>query len=118
MDTCIITINIYVDLSKSFDTLNFDILLNKLNYYGIQGCASKLIYSCLSVRWQFVDFSGDKSSYLPIKTGVPQGSFLGPRLFLIYINDLPVVSNVFDMLMYADDTTHTATLIRILEKSS
>ena len=105
MDSCNIPTNIYIDLSKAFDTLNFDILFNKLDYYGAQGCASRLIYSYLSERWQFVDFSGHKSSYLPIKTVVSQRSVLGPLLFLIYINDLPLVSNVFDMLMYADDTT-------------
>ena len=105
MDSCNIPTNIYIDLSKAFDTLNFDILLNKLDYYSVQGCANRLIYySYLSERWQFVYFSGHKSSYLPIKTGVPQGSVLGPLLFLIYINDLPRVSNVFDMLMYANDT--------------
>ena len=64
-----------------------------------------LIISYLSERWQFVYFNGHKSSYLPIKTGIPQGSVLGPLLFFIYINDLPLVSNVYDMLMYADDTT-------------
>ena len=101
MDNFNIPTNIYIDLSKVFDTLNFDILLNKLDYYGIQGCAYRLICSYLSDRGQFVDFNGHKSSYLPIKYSVPQGSVLGPLLFLIYINDL----YVFDMLMCADDTT-------------
>ena len=99
IDNFNILTNIYIDLSKAFDTLNFDILLNKLDYYeyGVQGCANRLICSYLSDRWQFVDFSRHKSSCLPIQTGVQQGSVLRPLLFFIYINDLPLVSNVFDM---------------------
>ena len=63
MDSCNISTNIYIDLSKAFDTLNFDILLNKLDYYGVQGCANRLIYIYLSEKWQFVDFSWHKSSF-------------------------------------------------------
>ena len=86
MDNFNIPINIYIDLSKAFDTLNFDILLNKLDYYGVQRCANRLIYSYLSDRWQLlnVDINGHKSSYLPIKTGVPQGSVLGPLVLDLY----------------------------------
>ena len=114
MDSYNIPTNIYIDLSKAFDTLNFDTLLNKLDHYSVQRCANRLSYSYLFERWQFVDFSGHKSSYLPIKTGVLQGSVLGPLLFVIYINDLLFVSNVFDMPMYADDTTLYCNIHQIL----
>ena len=105
LDNGIIPINIYIDLSKAFDTLIHRILLDKLSYYGINGVAKKLLQSYLSHRHQVVDFNGSTSDILEIKTGVPQGSVLGPFLFSVYINDLPLCTDKFNMIMYADDTT-------------
>ncbi len=98
-------VNIYIDLSKAFDTLNFDILLYKLDYYGISGDSLRLIKNYLTNRKQYVIYNTHKSSLTDIKTGVPQGSILGPLLFSIYINDLINVSAKLSYLMYADDTT-------------
>ena len=76
-----------------------------LRYYGVRGVAHKWMLNYLSRRYQYVEYNGVQSSSLHINTGIPQGSILGPLLFLFYSNDLPLVSPIFRMLMYADDTT-------------
>ena len=108
-----IPLNIFLDLSKAFDSLDHAILLNKLKYYGVIGTPLQLIKSYLTDRNQFVQIDNTKSSILHLKTGVPQGSILGPLLFLIYINDFPRASNYFSLIMYADDTTLSSTLPNI-----
>ena len=96
---------IYLDLSKAFDTVNFDILLSKLKFYGVVGTPLKLLDNYLRNRHQFVEFKNNYSDLQEILTGIPQGSILGPILFSIYINDLIKSTNKFKYLMYADDTT-------------
>ena len=105
MDLGNVPTNIYIDVSKAFDTLDHSILLDKLSYYGICGVENLMLRTYLSNRHQYVEYNDSKSETKSISIGVPQGSILGSLPFLIYINDLPRVSRVFSMLMYADDTT-------------
>ena len=98
------TIGIFLDLSKAFDTVNHNILFDKLQHYGIRGTALNWFKSYFSNRMQFVQYNGVCSQKTVIECGVPQGSILGPLLFLIYINDICNVSSIFQLILFADDT--------------
>ena len=97
-------LGVFIDFSKAFDTVNHSILLDKLWHYGIRGVAHDWLTSYLSNRSQFVCFDGVNSPYNNITCGVPQGSILGPLLFLIYVNDMAYVSKKLFTLLFADDT--------------
>ena len=110
MDQDEIPINIYLDLSKAFDTIDHLILIDKLKYYGINGTNLNLFSSYLNNRKQYTEIDHIKSNMLPMTTGIPQGSILGPLLFIIYINDFAQASKIFNFIIYADDTTLSSTL--------
>ena len=97
-------LGIFIDLSKAFDTIDHDKLLYKLDKYGIRGLAQGLLRSYLSHRVQYTNVLGEKSEKLFIKYGVPQGSVLGPLLFLVYINDITKCSSLGKFILFADDT--------------
>jgi hypothetical protein len=98
-------ITLFLDLSKAFDTIDHNILMQKISNYGIRGLNLNYIKSYISNRYQYVDIDGARSDLLCVSCGVPQGSSLGPILFLLYINDLPLCTNLLKVLLFADDTT-------------
>ena len=102
-------VNIYLDFSKAFDSLNHIILLYKLKFYGIQQDALYLLKSYLSNRSQYVQLDNVKSSHHAVLSGIPQGPVLGPFMFNIFINDIKA-SSKFDFILYADYTTLVSTL--------
>ena len=100
-----ILMGLFLDLSKAFDTLDHTILLKKLYYYGIRGITLKWFENYLLNRSQFVQIHEVKSDTQKLKCGVPQGSILGPLLFIIYVNDMCNISDKLKFILFADGTS-------------
>ena len=98
-----------VDFRKAFDLVNHDILLGKLQSYGIKGLMHDVLTSYMTNRLQMVSVGSLSSKTLPMVSGIPQGSCLGPLLFLIYVNDIPSAITSCEAHLYVDDTTLTST---------
>ena len=97
-------LGLFLDFSKAFDTVNHDILFTKLEFYGVRGLPLSLFKSYLNGRQQYVEYNGVSSTRSNIVCGVPQGSILGPLLFLLYINDLAHASDKIFSILFADDS--------------
>ena len=99
------TLSVFLDLSKAFDTIDHNILLKKLIHYGIRGTSHDWFKSYLQNRQQYVKYKSYNSVSLNVDCGVPQGSVLGPLLFILYTNDLPNCLSKTSSILFADDTT-------------
>ena len=108
-----LAVGVFVDFQKAFDTVNHKILLRKLDHYGIRGISNDWFSSYLSNRQQYVSINGINSEVKPMLHGVPQGSVLGPLLFLIYINDLNRCIKFSTTRHFADDTN----LLYVIDRS-
>ena len=104
MDKGLVTGSVFIDLAKAFDTVDHDILLSKLEYYGVCDESLPWFKNYFTGRKQFVHIDPQSSEELAMTSGVPQGSILGPLLFIVYINDLPRCVKHCSVNMYADDT--------------
>ena len=105
MDNNSFAVGVFIDLQKAFDTVDHTILLSKLEHYGVRDNANKWFESYLTNRKQFVSINGFQSNEVIMEFGVPQGSILGPLLFLIYINDLNNATKFCTTRLFADDTS-------------
>lgn len=94
----------FIDFKKAFDTIDHGLLMIKLERCGIRGIAYSWLRSYLDDRYQHVQINNVKSDLLKVTCGVPQGSVLGPELFVLYINDISKVSKVLKIVLFADDT--------------
>ena len=118
MDQGMLTGAVFIDFRKAYDSVNHDLLLQKLSYMGVLDKELAWFKDYLHDRTQVLDFQGVSSDPEPISIGVPQGSILGPLLFILHVNDLPNVMNCCSMLMYADDTIlfYTASKVNALQE--
>ena len=103
MDKILFLCGVFIDLQKAFDTVNHNISLDKLNYHGFRGIVNQWFSSYLSNRTQTTEIGSHISAKRNINCGVPQGSVLGPLLFLLYINDMQYCSSKLQFFLFADD---------------
>ena len=89
-----VTVGVFIDLKKAFDTINHNLLLKKLAHYGVRGVANHWLASYLSNRKQYVSIDECNSDLLNVLCGVPQGSILGPKLFILYVNDICNINKI------------------------
>ena len=115
VDNNLLACGVFLNFAKAFDTVNHAILLNKLEKYGVWGVPLSWFTSYLTNRQQYVNTDGVESSKQTIKCGIPQGSSLGPLLFLLYINDIPNCSDKLSFRIFADDTNIFASSSNAME---